>query len=164
LIEEVGTVQDVQKNAQGEAQFIWVETQVKSTCGSCEARKNCGTGAIAKVFAKKQQKLKYQYSGAVSVGQKVTLGIAEESLLKASALMYLLPLFILVISALLTQTLLPILGLASELWIIAVAFFATGLSFVGVRYYLNQSHKGHFKPQLLGVVVADSKTISVKQL
>ncbi len=159
MIEEVGTVQDVQKNAQGEAQFIWVETQVKSTCGSCEARKNCG-----KVFAKKQQKLKYQYSGAVSVGQKVTLGIAEESLLKASALMYLLPLFILVISALLTQTLLPILGLASELWIIAVAFFATGLSFVGVRYYLNQSHKGHFKPQLLGVVVADSKTISVKQL
>lgn len=162
MIEEIGVVREVQTDQ--EAQIIWVETQVKSTCGSCEAQASCGTGAIAKVFAKKRQKLKYDYAGDVLVGQKVKLGIPEESLLKASGLMYLLPLLVLITSALVAQSTLPMMGLTAEVWVILVAFSATGLSFSAIRYYLTQPTKEGFKPQLIAVIPTEIQNIQVKQV
>ncbi|MFB1034367.1 MAG: SoxR reducing system RseC family protein, partial [Sinobacterium sp.] len=84
MIEEIGVICGIeQHNSQ---QVIIVETQIKSTCGSCEAQSNCGTGAIAKVFATKRETLRFRLDEIVEVGQKVSLGIPEENLLKASSL------------------------------------------------------------------------------
>ena len=98
MIEEIGVISAIQES--GSEQVVLIETQIKSTCGSCEAQSNCGTGAIAKVFARKRETLKFKLNDSVKVGQKVSLGIPEESLLKASAIVYCLPLLAIIFSAL----------------------------------------------------------------
>jgi sigma-E factor negative regulatory protein RseC len=162
MIEEIGVISAIeQHNSQ---QVVLVETQIKSTCGSCEAQSNCGTGAIAKVFASKRETLRFRLNEIVEVGQKVSLGIPEENLLKASALVYCLPLFTLVLSALAGQTILPLLGLISEGWLILFSAFSTYFTFRFVRRFLNNSDQGDFHPRILKVFPLDIDNIQVKQV
>jgi sigma-E factor negative regulatory protein RseC len=162
MIEEVGVICAIEKA--DSAQFIWVETEIKSTCGSCEAQSNCGTGAIAKVFANKREKLHFRFDQAVEVGQKVSLGIPEENLLKASMLVYFLPLVILVCSALIGQELLPLIGLLSEVWLVIFSALCTYLTFKFVSRHLKSSDQSEFYPQILKVLPFEKDIILVKQL
>ena len=162
MIEEIGVVSDIQQ--QGNGQVVWVETQIKSTCGSCEAQSNCGTGVIAKVFAKKRETLRFEFNDMVNLGQKVKLGIPEENLLKASFLMYLIPLFVLVLSALLAQTTLPLVGLETEVWTILMTFIVTFTSFMIVKRYLNKNDNQDFHPHILSILPLENEVIEVKQL
>ncbi|MDU0354384.1 SoxR reducing system RseC family protein [Paraglaciecola aquimarina] len=162
MLEEMGTVKAVDNNAG--KQVIWVETQIKSTCGSCEARSNCGTGAIAKVFANKRESIKFQYDGLVTIGQQVKLGIAEESVLKASIIVYILPLLVLILSALMAQSIFPLFGLNAEIWIILFAFCAAAAAYKFIHRYLNKQSCEHFTPKILSVYPVEQQNIRFKQL
>jgi sigma-E factor negative regulatory protein RseC len=162
MIEEIGVVCSIEQH--NNQQVVMVETQIKSTCGSCEAQSNCGTGAIAKVFANKREMLRFQLNELVEVGQKVSLGIPEENLLKASALVYCLPLFALVLSALVGQALLPLVGLMAEGWLILCSVICTYLTFRFVRRYLSSADQGDFYPRILKVFPLEIDNIPVKQV
>jgi sigma-E factor negative regulatory protein RseC len=162
MIEEIGVISAIeQHNSQ---QVVLVETQIKSTCGSCEAQSNCGTGAIAKVFASKRETLRFRLNEMVEVGQKVSLGIPEENLLKASAIVYCLPLAALILSALVAQTILPLVGLMAEGWLILFSAISTYFTFRFVRRFLSSSDQGDFHPQILKVFPLEIDNIQVKQL
>jgi sigma-E factor negative regulatory protein RseC len=162
MIEEIGVICGIeQHNSQ---QVIIVETQIKSTCGSCEAQSNCGTGAIAKVFATKRETLLFRLDEIVEVGQKVSLGIPEENLLKASSVVYCLPLFVLVMSALIGQAILPLFGLMAEGWLILFTAICSFLAFMFVRRFLNSSDQGDFHPHILKVFPLEIDNIQVKQV
>ncbi|MFT5838950.1 MAG: sigma-E factor negative regulatory protein RseC [Flavobacteriales bacterium] len=162
MIEEIGVISAIeQHNSQ---QVVWVETQIKSTCGSCEAQSNCGTGALAKVFASKRETLRFRLNEIVEVGQKVSLGIPEENLLKASAIVYCLPLGALILSALFAQTTLPLIGLMAEGWLILFSAFSTYFTFRFVRRFLEKSDQGDFHPQILKVFPLEIDNIQVKQV
>jgi sigma-E factor negative regulatory protein RseC len=162
MIEEIGVICAIEH--QKSQQVVFVETQIKSTCGSCEAQSNCGTGAIAKVFASKRETLRFHLNEMVEVGQKVSLGIPEENLLKASALVYCMPLFALVLSALGGQYILPLVGLEAEGWLILFCAICTYLVFIFVRRFLNKSDQGDFYPQILKVFPSEIDNIQVKQV
>ncbi|WP_339725191.1 SoxR reducing system RseC family protein [uncultured Paraglaciecola sp.] len=162
MIEEIGVISAIEQH--NNQQVVMVETQIKSTCGSCEAQSNCGTGAIAKVFAKKREMLRFQLNELVEVGQKVSLGIPEESLLKASAIVYCLPLFALILSALVGQTLLPLIGLMAEAWLVLFSTICSYLTFKFVRRYLNNADQGDFYPRILKVFPLEIENIPVKQV
>lgn len=162
MIEEVGVVSKVETS--NTEQKIWVKTQIKSTCGSCEAQSNCGTGAIAKVFAKKHEALCFSYSDSVQVGQKVNLGIAETHLVMASALVYCIPLLALVVSAVSAQSILPFLGLTSELWVVFLSLLMTWGAFISVRRYLNNGGNPDFYPKIIAVLPLETQNIPVKQV
>ena len=162
MIEEIGVIFAVeQHNSQ---QVVLVETQIKSTCGSCEAQSNCGTGVIAKVFASKRETLRFRLNELVEVGQKVSLGIPEENLLKASAIVYCLPLFALVLSAVIGQSILPLVGLMAEGWLILFSALNTYITFKFVQRYLSNSDQGDFHPRILKVFPLEIDNIQVKQL
>ncbi len=162
MIEEIGVICALeQHNSQ---QVVLVETQIKSTCGSCEAQSNCGTGAIAKVFASKRETLSFRLNELVEVGQKVSLGIPEENLLKASAIVYCLPLFTLVLSAVIGQSILPLAGLMAEGWLILFSALNTYITFRFVRGFLSNSDQGDFHPRILKVFPLEIDNIQVKQL
>jgi len=72
----------------------WVETQRKSSCGSCQARKSCGTSVLQKVMGNKRTRLKVNNPDHFSVGDEVVLGLKEDALVKGSLLLYALPLLI----------------------------------------------------------------------
>lgn len=156
MIEEIGTITAV------DADHIWVETQIKTTCSGCEANENCGTGVVAKAFAPKTDKLIFRCHQHAEVGQKVKLGIPENALLSASALVYMLPLFVLVVTALAGQYLLPLIGLNHEGFIILSAFVATALSFWWVKARVQQDRGHQYKPRLLELLPAEQSSIPIK--
>jgi sigma-E factor negative regulatory protein RseC len=162
MIEEIGVICAIEHD--NSQQVVLVETQIKSTCGSCEAQSNCGTGAIAKVFASKRETLRFRLNEFVEVGQKVSLGIPEENLLKASAMVYCLPLFALVLSAVIGQSILPLVGLMAEGWLILFSAFNTYITFRFVRRFLSSSDQGDFHPHILKVFPLEIDNIQVKQL
>lgn len=158
MIEEIGTITAVDED------HIWVETEIKSTCGSCAVNDNCGTGVVAKAFAPKKEVLILRCQQQAEVGQQVKLGIPESQLLSASALVYMLPLTVLVLSALLGQWSLAQFGLTSELWIIGLAAVSTCLSFIWVKQKLSADTTHKYKPRLIALLPAKSSQIDVKEL
>ncbi|WP_158770844.1 SoxR reducing system RseC family protein [Paraglaciecola sp. L1A13] len=150
MIEEVGTVVEVRNN-QGQ-QYIKIATQVKSTCGSCHAKDNCGTGVIARALANKRDALWLPCHESVSIGQDVKLGIPEAMLLSASLLVYMLPLLSMITAAVVSSLLLANFSIHSEGWVILCSLLAAVASFLGVKRYIAQHSKSRFEPHLLAVL------------
>jgi len=147
MIEEVGVVIAV------EGSQVTVETQIKSTCGSCQAQPNCGTGAIARALTPRPESITLDSDLALSVGNKVRIGIPEEALLKASVWLYVTPIMALTISAVIFSFLLPLLGLTHELWLIASSLGFTFASFIWLSGTLKKTEKADYQPRLLGLIL-----------
>ena len=90
MIEEQGRVAAVDGDS------VWVETVRNSTCASCSARQGCGQHLIDLNRRYRTNRafvyIKVSSQWPLSEGDRVMVGISENSLLRASALMYLLPL------------------------------------------------------------------------
>lgn len=139
MIEELATVTSVNNGK------IQVETQIKTTCGGCQANDHCGTGIVAKAMSPKVQRLQLECSEPIEQGQKVVVGIPEQTLLLASLLVYLVPVLMLVVSAIL----LPLAGLSEGF----VVFLSLSAAFVGwstVKRWL-ANHHAQFEPTLIKV-------------
>ncbi|MFT4937068.1 MAG: sigma-E factor negative regulatory protein RseC [Paraglaciecola sp.] len=150
MIEEIGVITAIDKK--DNAQYIWIETQIKTTCGGCQANDNCGTGIVAKAFTPKKEQLYLACDETVSVGQQVKLGIPEESLLMASALVYLLPIVVVLLTAVIAQFVLPQLGLHAEGWVVLSAILAALGCFKQVSVYLKHNKQAEYQPQLIGLL------------
>ncbi|KXI28689.1 SoxR reducing system RseC family protein [Paraglaciecola hydrolytica] len=162
MVEEIGIV--VRIDIEQGIQYLWIETEVKTTCSSCQAQKNCGTSVVAKAFTNKKQQLKLAYAQTVELGQKIKIGIPEERLLSASLLVYLLPIFALMSGSVLASLVLPMFALDSELWQVLAGFTLAFIAFLGVKNYLNGANQQHFCPQLLGLIEPQPQLIDVKQI
>lgn len=147
MIEEVGRVIAIE---QGE---ILVETEIKTTCGSCQAQSDCGTGAIARALTPRSETLRFQTDLPVEVGSRVRLGIPEDALLKASLLLYIVPLFGLVLSAALFNSLLPAIGIHSEWVLVLMTLVSTLATFVALSRYIKRQEQRQYRPLLLGVLL-----------
>ena len=113
-----------------EGDYAWVETQRRSSCGSCAAKRGCGTGALSQVFAGRTQQMQVRNPIDAKAGDEVVLGIEEGALIKGSLAVYLIPLLTMMAGGLLGQAVAPqwllepeamsmllgILGLVVGLW------------------------------------------------
>lgn len=151
MIEETGIVKKVIGNE------VWIETQIKTTCGTCHVNKNCGTSVVAKAFTAKPELLKLRSLHALKEGQSVKLGIPEEQLMGASMLVYLLPILVLIVSVTSLQFVFPELH---EAWQIVFGFSATAISFWQISKYAIKHDKGQFSPVILGAV--NDATVTMK--
>ncbi|ETX10604.1 sigma E positive regulator RseC/MucC [Marinomonas ushuaiensis DSM 15871] len=86
MIEETGRVLSIEDG------FADVETIRTSSCTSCRARHGCGHHAIAQVSSANRMRMRAIDPFSVEVGQKVVIGIPEDTLLQASVWMYMIPL------------------------------------------------------------------------
>lgn len=111
MIEEQGKVLSIEPDA------VWVETIRRSTCGSCQARAGCGQALLQKLGSGARFGfIRVLCDQKLQVGDEVIIGLPEDAVLKASALMYALPLIMLFVFA----SLADVAGL-SELWVILAA-------------------------------------------
>ena len=120
---------------------IWVQTQRKSVCGTCSARKGCGTASLEQLFGKRRTQMMVSSEIPVSAGDEVMLGIEEATLLRGSLLLYGLPLLFMLIGAVLAQSLVPSGG---ELPVIAGAI--SGL-LLGLFLVAGHTQKLRFNPR-----------------
>lgn len=117
-----------------EGDYAWVETQRRSSCGSCEA-KGCGTGALSKVLGARVQRIKVRNPIQAQAGDSVTLGIEEGVLLQGSLMVYIVPLLLMLAGGLLGESLAPQWGAEAET--LSLLFGVLGLAggFLWLRGY-----------------------------
>ncbi|ARU55322.1 positive regulator of sigma E, RseC/MucC [Oleiphilus messinensis] len=93
MIEETGKVVAVDGNS------IWVLVARQSSCSTCSAKSTCGQSALSELTQGQQTQLKVRNHLGCQVGDTVTIGIPEQAMLKASALIYLLPIVFMLVFA-----------------------------------------------------------------
>ena len=132
-----------------EGDKITVEAAIKSTCSSCQAKSDCGTGVISRALAPKTQQLTLYSPMPVNVGQSVTVGVPEAGVLSASAWLYLVPLFMFIFVVSASTALLPLLGLTHELWGMIPGIGMTLVTYLFISKRLKRLDSGKFQPVLL---------------
>ncbi len=101
MIEEQGRIVAV------EGDYAWVETRIKTTCNSCAVQSGCGTSVLSKVLGRKLFRTRIANALGARQGDDVMIAIPEDTLVRASLVVYLLPLAGLVIGAVAARILLP---------------------------------------------------------
>ncbi|MDF1780077.1 MAG: SoxR reducing system RseC family protein [Alcanivoracaceae bacterium] len=139
MIEETGQVVAVEDGA------VWVETVRVSGCQSCSANKGCGHAVMDRKQAGSRARIRALNSFTVSEGQAVVLGLPEGALLKGAVVVYLLPLLLLFIGALIGE------GLAGAgHGAVVGGLLGLALGFVGNRWYSQaHEHDVDLQPQVL---------------
>ncbi|TDP00493.1 SoxR reducing system RseC family protein [Marinomonas balearica] len=153
MIEESGTVLAVEDG------FADVETIRTSSCESCRARHGCGHHTIAKVTNSNRMQMKAIAPIPVQVGQKVVVGIPEDTLLQASMWMYAIPLLGLMLGATIPSlftdnTFFPIF--------LACIGFAGGL-YLAKRKSQKETDNPNFYPKILRIDSTHKQTINIVQ-
>lgn len=87
MMEQVGRV--IKADTDG---WVTVEVEMKSACSHCSQSESCGTSAISKAFSARVQQFSLPASQTYVPGTLLKLGLPESVVLKAAALVYLLPL------------------------------------------------------------------------
>ncbi|MDZ4219688.1 MAG: SoxR reducing system RseC family protein [Methylobacter sp.] len=111
---------------------VWVESAQNSVCGACLQKASCTTSAIGSVLKKKSVPVDCDIP--LNIGDKVTVAIDENLLLRASLLLYLLPLIALFAGAGIADWLLPVDANAADLWLAGSAI----LSFLASLWLINK--------------------------
>lgn len=96
-------IEETARVVQSEGDFAWVETERKSTCGSCVANKGCGVATLSKVLGQKRSRIRVLNTIQTNIGDRVVIGIEEDALVRGSFAMYAVPLLIMVLFSLLTD-------------------------------------------------------------
>lgn len=166
MLEEQGIITEIDKTSEGKT-VIAVKTAVKTTCGSCAVKSSCGTSSLAEYFTPKSDTLFFETDQSVTVGQTVSLGIREQNVLRASFLVYLLPLIVFICVVIGVPWLFADTVIAHELVTLLLAVLITWGIYVWLQRYLN-NQADNFAPQLCHVlpnqVVPKASQISVTNI
>ncbi len=147
MLEELGTVVEATE------QYVWVQTQRKTSCGHCESKSSCGTASLAQVLGQKYTEIRVENSLAAKKGDMVIIGLAERALVTTSLAAYLMPLIMLFFTAVTYESLASTLGLpTAEFFTVIAGFVGLGLGLILVKYvvrYLLQY--AQYQPVLLRI-------------
>tara|TARA_R110001583_G_scaffold99273_2_gene244593 strand:+ start:11740 stop:12189 length:450 start_codon:yes stop_codon:yes gene_type:complete len=119
-----------------------VECISKSACSSCHNNNDCGVGIVSKAFSDKTQHFELPYKKGMVVEQFIELQISNGNLIKSASLIYLLPLFFFIGSALLLKSVFTLnegLLITISTIVAAFGFFVTRL--IANRLFPSQQTK-----------------------
>lgn len=145
MIEEMGRVVEVLDDA------AWVETEPKSTCGSCSANKGCGVAVFSKLVRIRRARIKVENTLAAKVGDEVVIGVAESAMVQGSLAVYAVPLLSMLGFALLGEainTRLEITGTESMNILFGLGGLAGGFAWLR-RYAMRISKDARYRPIIL---------------
>lgn len=138
---------------------VWVQTQSKTGCSSCKVSSTCGSGIVNKAFSHKVFVTPLKNTLNAHINDEVEVGIPEDLVLKASLIVYLLPLICLMLALTLSSFLLPDL---SELGSIVSATLGLVVGFAGVSWLSRRkTQQRQLEPVLLKIV---KRPIAVTQI
>ncbi|AZG74270.1 SoxR reducing system RseC family protein [Shewanella livingstonensis] len=143
MMEEIARVVDYQQG------WATVEVELKSACNHCASSENCGTSTIAKAFSVQTQRFSLPSDKTCHVGDLLKIGLPESVIIKAAALVYLLPLFGLFLCALVGQMLAAGVGLSTNGF--AMAFGAVGAL---VAWFIGKHFAAQLEADATPVIIA----------
>ena len=107
--------------------YAWVETYRQTACGSCSSP-GCGTATLSKLLGTRPTRVRALTALPLQAGDEVIIGVAEMALLKSSLVVYLLPLLLLLLGALVGKML-----IGNELAAILLGLGGLAVGFAGLR-------------------------------
>ncbi len=75
----------------------------KTSCSSCASQKSCGTGIVSKAVGSKALHWTLHTDKLIKAGQIVEIGFPERSLILSALVVYIVPLFSLILGAMVGQ-------------------------------------------------------------
>jgi sigma-E factor negative regulatory protein RseC len=127
MIEELAVVVKIENRQ------VWVESGQNSACGGCLQKASCTTNAIGSVLKKKSVPVDCDIE--LKTGDEVMVAIDESLLLRASLLLYFVPLMALFTGAGLADWLLADTVPNTDLWVAGSAV----LSFIVSLWLINKA-------------------------
>lgn len=118
MIEETVTV------VGSEGKRITIEAMKKSACGGCSQKDGCGVSSVSGLFSSKSFQLDMDNSLDAKIGDTVVVGVEDGAFLRMAFRAYLLPLLVLIGSAIVFSSL-----FASEWLVVALSVLAMLASF-----------------------------------
>ena len=86
-----------------EGDSVWVQTRRQTACNSCTARDGCGQGLISRVMPGREHCIRAlvdrQLQPQLALGDIVSISVPDEAILRASMVVYLVPLLSLIAGA-----------------------------------------------------------------
>ncbi|UJF19034.1 SoxR reducing system RseC family protein [Vibrio sp. SS-MA-C1-2] len=132
---------------------IEVSCQQKTSCGSCASQNSCGTGIVSKVVSGRQHILQIETKQKVKIGDLVEIGLSERSMINSALLLYLVPLFSLILGTAIGQWLFVHLLGHGEGFVILLAALGLGVGLWFARLFARrQESLNHYKPQLIRIM------------
>ncbi|KAB2825656.1 SoxR reducing system RseC family protein [Aliivibrio finisterrensis] len=121
MMTALATVLDIQDD------IVVVGCQQKSSCNHCSSKNSCGTGIVSKVLPGKVHHWAFHTDKKLTIGQMVEIGLPEKNLLQSAAIVYLVPLFFLLIGAFISDALItPLVGVGELTTIVVAALSSWG--------------------------------------
>jgi len=144
VIEEQAQVIEVQ------GEHLILQAQTQSACGTCSAKKGCGTSVLSKVVGKKFSRFQAMNNLDAKVGDTVVVGIAEDVLIRGSAVMYFIPVLGMIVFALMADYALIQEYDQRDLYValISIIGLASG-SLISRWYFLSHRNSRKYTPVVL---------------
>ena len=133
MIEEIAQVTAIDQ------QKVTVESEIKSTCSSCQQVDNCGSGQVAKAIPHRKLTLELTSKLSLKLGDRVVLAIPEDKLLSTASAVYLLPLLGLIGFAAIAQYFTQQWQLDHEAWVILAGAAGGYVGFLSARFWQNSA-------------------------
>ena len=128
---------------------LTVRVQKRSGCASCA--KPCGVGKLGALSPEHCFDLQFPERADLKVGDRVVVGLPEQALLQATLTIYGLPLFGLLLGAMLASMVGARLAIAGDGLVLAGALLGGGLGWLLARRFGQRlEQQTHVQPQLLG--------------
>ncbi len=125
---------------------VVLELQRGSACGNCEMSQGCGTGALGRLLGKRMRPLVIETDQDCKPGDEVELALPEASLVRASLLVYGLPLLGMLFGGILAS------ATAASDGLVAVAVGAGFLAgFVCAAFYTSRLEQQGMAPHIRGI-------------
>jgi sigma-E factor negative regulatory protein RseC len=135
MIDEFVMIEEVAVVVKIENQQVWVTSGANSACGGCQQQASCTTNALGSVLKKKLVPVDCDIK--LKTGDEVIVAIDENLLLRASLLLYLVPLIALFLGAGMANWVLVAETPNLELWIACSAL----LSFLVSLWLINKAQR-----------------------
>lgn len=143
----------------------WIEGVQQSACGSCSAKAGCGQHALSQLGRKVSLWLPNEgfdkdgrgESVSLRVGQQIVVGLPEGAILRSTLVLYGVPLFTLVIGAVLGNV------LGGELGSIILSVLSIFLGFQIARKWSDQN-KSHWQPRYIRACDSSSSVKNYESL
>ena len=124
----------------------WVTTTRSAACESCSSKESCGGGH----HGSKEMTVSVKNTLGVDTGDLVIIGMETRPMIILSFLLYVFPIILLVIGALIGDSLAPVLGVNESLAAMAVGFTLFAAAFLVLRNKQNSlSQRKDFRPFLV---------------
>ncbi len=130
-----------------------VKVQRTSSCESCSLKSGCGQSTLTKLSSNQCLELDVENSLDVKSGDEVLIAIPESGLMSASLRVYLLPLILMVLGAVLGD----VINSQNEIWTMVLALLGLIVGFSWARFSSQkQAFDENFLPKMTRVIVHSS--------